>query len=178
VATQVVLRDGTEGLVWPVLPTDRAGLAEGYRHLDLQSRYHRFFTAAPRLSEEMLHHLVDEVDGVDHVAFVLVAFDDEGRDLPAGVARMIRYENDPTAADVAVTVLPEMRGRGAASALLEELVRHRPEGVERIVTQVAADNEPSLRMLERLGPATVTPVGEHANEVVVELPPEAAAQDQ
>jgi hypothetical protein len=50
--------------------------------------------------------------------------------------------------------------------------------VERIVTQVAADNEPSLRMLERLGPATVTPVGEHANEVVVELPPEAAAQDQ
>ena len=69
-----MLDDGTRGIVWPVLPTDRAGLAEGYRHLDVESRYRRFLTSAPRLSEAMLDHLVDEVDGVDHVALVLIAF--------------------------------------------------------------------------------------------------------
>jgi RimJ/RimL family protein N-acetyltransferase len=174
VADEVVLDDGTRAIVWPVLPTDRAALAEGYRHLDVESRYRRFLTSAPRLSEAMLDHLVDEVDGVDHVALVLIAFDDEWESTPAGVARMIRYPDDPTAADVAVTVVPELRGRGAATVLLRELLMHRPAGVERIVTEVAVGNVPSLRMLERLGPTTVRPAGDDAYEVVVELP----AQDQ
>ena len=37
--TEVVLRDGTHAFIWPVLPTDREGLAEGYRRLDAEARY-------------------------------------------------------------------------------------------------------------------------------------------
>ncbi len=76
----------------------------------------------------MLDHLVDEVDGVDHVALALVAVDRDGVGVPAGVARMIRYRDRPTAADVAVTVFDEWQGRGVATALLDELLRQRPAG--------------------------------------------------
>jgi RimJ/RimL family protein N-acetyltransferase len=176
VADEVVLRDGTHAFVWPVLPTDRQGLAEGYRRLDAQSRYQRFLTSVPELSRKMLDHLVDGVDGVDHVALVMIAFDEQWHSTAAGVARMIRYRSDPTAADVGVTVAPSFRGRGAATALLRELLHRRPRGVRRIVTEVAVDNVASVRMLQRLGRATLTPAGPDALEVTVELPP--ALQDQ
>ena len=168
-ATEVVLRDGTRAFIWPVLPADREGLAEGYRRLDAEARYHRFLSSVPQLSETMLDHLVDGVDGVDHVALVMVAFDKEWHSTPAGVARMIRYPADPTTADLAVTVAKEFRGRGAATALVRELVARRPQGVERIVTEVASDNLASMRMLERAGPATFVPAGQGAFEVTVEL---------
>ena len=106
----------------------------------------------------MLDHLVDEVDGVDHVALVLVVIGDDHKGVPVGLARMIRYADDPTAADVAVTVVDEWQGRGVATALLAELVRERPEGVTHIVTTVAADNAASLAMLARLGTVASTPV--------------------
>jgi RimJ/RimL family protein N-acetyltransferase len=117
----------------------------------------------------MLDHLVDEVDGIDHVALAFVALDEDNVGTPVGVARMIRYEDRPTAADVAVTVLDEWQGRGVATALLAELVRERPAGVERIVTTVAADNAASLAMLRRLGPTTTTPAGVNRLDVLVEL---------
>jgi RimJ/RimL family protein N-acetyltransferase len=176
VADEVVLRDGTHAFVWPVLPTDREGLAEGYRRLDAESRYQRFLSSVPELSRKMLDHLVDGVDGVDHVALVMIAFDEEWHSSAAGVARMIRYSADPTSADVAVTVAPTFRGRGAATALLRELLRRRPQGVERIVTEVAVDNVASIRMLERLGRATLEAAGPGAFEVTVELAP--PLQDQ
>jgi RimJ/RimL family protein N-acetyltransferase len=178
VVTEVLLRDGTHALVWPVLPTDRDGLAEGYRRLDAEARYHRFLSSVPHLSEAMLDHLVDGVDGIDHVALVMIAFDDQWHSTPAGVARMIRYAADPAAADVAVTVAKEFRGRGAATALIEELVARRPEGVERIVTEVAADNPASMRMLERAGAATFVPAGEGAFEVTVDLRDAVASPDR
>jgi RimJ/RimL family protein N-acetyltransferase len=175
-ATELTLRDGTPAFVWPVLPTDREGLAVAYRHLDAESRYHRFLSSVPQLSEAMLDQLVDGVDGVDHVALVMVVFDDDWQSTPAGVARMIRYPDDPVTADVAVTVTPEVRGRGVATALLSELLVHRPKGVTRIFTEVAADNTASIRMLQRLGPTTLRSTGPGTYEATVELPP--PAQDQ
>jgi GNAT superfamily N-acetyltransferase len=119
----------------------------------------------------MLDHLVDEVDGVDHVARVMFVLEDGKVGVPAGVARMIRYAENPTAADVAVTVADEFQGRGVATALLAELMQHRPEGIERLVTEVAADNPASLAMLRRLGAATVEHDGPNRLRVTVELPP-------
>jgi RimJ/RimL family protein N-acetyltransferase len=167
----MALRDGTPAFVWPVLPTDREGLAEGYRRLDAESRYHRFLSSVPQLTETMLDHLVDGVDGVDHVALVMIAFDDEWRSTPAGVARMIRYPEAPDTADVAVTVAPAFRGRGAATALLRELLLRRPKGVRLVVTEVATDNTASIRMLQRLGPTTLTSAGPGTFEATVQLPP-------
>ena len=159
VATEMRLRDGTLAMTWALLPEDRAELARRYDALDEVSKFHRFLTGVPHLSETMLQHLVDEVDGTDHLALVLFLLDGDDEGTPAGVGHLIRYPGDPTTADVAVTVGEAFRGRGVASALLGRLVAERPEGVERIATYVAADNLAAVAMLRRLGPSTVTDEG-------------------
>lgn len=169
-ATEVQLRDGTRAITWRLLPGDREAIREGYENLSPDSQFHRFLTPVPHLTDAMLDRLVDDVDGVEHVALVLFVMEQEGVGTPVGVGRMIRYPEEPTAADVAVTVLEEYQGRGVASALLQELLRQRPVGVERLVTEVAGDNPASLAMLRRLGPTTVTPNGANMLHVVVELP--------
>lgn len=171
-ATEVRLRDGSLAVTWALLPSDREGLRSEYEHLSPVSQRHRFLAPVPHLTEAMLDRLVDEVDGVDHVALVLFVLDDEHVGSPAGVARMIRYPDAPDAADVAVTVADRFQGRGVASALLDELLRQRPRGVTRIETEVAADNPASLAMLRRLGPTTVERDGGNLLAVTVELPPE------
>lgn len=183
-ATELVLRDGSHAITWSLLPGDRDELARLYSTLDPESQYHRFLSAVPRLTEPMLERLVDDVDGIDHVALALFVFDDDDVASPAALGRMVRYPDDARTADVAVTVLEHYRGRGIASALVEQLSLQRPAGVERIVTEVAADNEASLAMLRRLGPCSVTSQGHGILEVEVDLPPlpqtagAASAQDQ
>ena len=163
------LADGTRALVLPLRPGDREAIREGYEHLSTESREHRFLTGVPHLTEVMLDRLVDEVDGIDHVALALVVVGDGEEDIPAGVAHLIRYPDRRHAADVAVTVVDSWQGRGVATALLAELLRQRPDGVTRIITTVAADNPASLAMLRRIGPTTVNRAGA-ALEVVVDLP--------
>ena len=163
------LRDGTPALIWPLDPGDRKAVREGFEQLSVDSRYHRFLATVPHLSDAQLDHLVDEVDGVDHVALALVVIDDDHLGVPVGVARMIRYQQEPTAADVAVTVLDEWHGRGVATALLDELMRQRPAGITELVTTITADNEASLAMLRRMGRTTVTPAGVNRLDVVVDL---------
>lgn len=171
VFTEAELADGTHAFILPLLPQDKELLREGYENLSAETRNHRFLASVPHLTEGMLHHLVDDVDGVDHIALALVVLDEDNVGTPVGVARMIRYADRPTEADVAVTVVDDWQGHGVASALLAELVQERPVGVSRIVTAVAADNAASLAMLRRLGETTATPAGIGRLDVVVELPP-------
>jgi RimJ/RimL family protein N-acetyltransferase len=169
VITEVRLDEGTRAFIWPLLSIDRDALNAGYESLSPESRRSRFLSGVPHLTDAMLDHLVDEVDGVDHVALAFVVLDEDNVGTPVAVARMIRYEDHPADADLAVTVLDAWQGRGVATALLAELVRERPVGVNRVVTTVAADNEASLAMLRRLGRTTTTPAGVNRLDVVVEL---------
>ena len=172
------LPEGTRAFLWPVLPIDRETLRAAYEDLSPESRNRRFLSSVPHLTEAMLDHLAGEVDGVDHVALALVVLDEDNVGTPVGVARMIRYRDRPTDADLAVTVLDPWQGRGVATALLPELLRQRPGGVRRIVTTVAADNTASLAMLRRLGEVTVTPAGIDRLDVVVDLDePEASTEE-
>lgn len=177
VAIEVGLRDGTTALIWPLLPEDRAALNEAYERLDPEAKYHRFLAAVPHLSEELLRHLVDDVDGVNHVALVMTAFDADGNDTPIGVAHLIRYPDDPRTVDLAVTVAEGFRGRGAATALARELVERRPPGAVRVLTTIAEDNLASLALLRSLGPTTVTPARAGVRTVLVDLPPESATAE-
>jgi hypothetical protein len=91
VFAEAQLGDGSRALIWDLLPGDREAVREGFEKLSEETRFHRFLAAVPHLTETMLDHLVDEVDGIDHVALALVVLDAEGNGVPAGVARMIRY---------------------------------------------------------------------------------------
>jgi ribosomal protein S18 acetylase RimI-like enzyme len=175
VATEIRLRDGTLGVTWALLPGDREKLAKGYEALSPESKFHRFLTGVPHLTETMLNHLVDDVDGVNHVALVLFCIDAQGLGTPAGVGHVIRYPDKQSEADIAVTVGEEFRGRGVASALLAELVAERPQGVELLRTSVAAGNSAALAMLKRLGPTTVT-ASDGRYDVVVQLSDSAMPQ--
>lgn len=167
--TPVHLRDGTEAFVVPLLAANREALREEYERLSAETRFDRFLSAVPKLTDTMLDNLVDEVDGVDHVALVLLILTPDGTELPLGLARIIRYPDDPTIADVAVTVVDEWHGRGVATALLEVLMRYRPPGVERIATVISASNRASLAMLRRLGEVEVSQAESGAQVVVVDL---------
>jgi GNAT superfamily N-acetyltransferase len=166
VLTEVRLRDGTPGMTCALTPGDRQQLSKAYDRLSPESKFHRFLTGVPHLSEAMLDRLVDGV-----VALVLFLLDDQGVGTPAGVGRLIRYPDDPSAADVAVTVAEEFRGRGVATTLLQELLAQRPVGVETLRTVVSADNPAALAMLRPLGDLEVVDSGDRY-DVTVALPQE------
>ena len=163
------LRDGQEGLIWPLLTSDRRTTQEGFLRLSDRSRQDRFLHSVPRLSEEMLDLLVSQVDGENHVALVAVVLPDDAPEQLAGIGRIVRYPHQHDAADVAVTVVDEWQGKGIGSVLVDELVRRRPAGVTRVVTYVRSENHASLALLRRLGPASVTPDGRGSSKVVIEL---------
>lgn len=165
---RVTLRDGSTAYLRPILPSDRDLHQEFFDSLSDKTRYNRFLTLVPALTEDLLTRLVDNVDGVDHVAYY-VFLDGQETALPTAIARIVRDPDAPDTADVAVTVSDRCQGRGIASAVLRVLVERRPAGVERIVTLVAADNRASLAMLRRLGPTVVAPAEDGVMEVRVSL---------
>lgn len=174
---QVTLRDGTDAFVLPLAHTDRAQLAAEFESLSPETQRRRFLAPVHHLSEAMLDHLVDDVDGIDHVALVLCAETEPDVFDPVALARIVRYADAPDAADLAVTVKDSWQGRGVATALLQVLVRSRPAGVRRIVTEVLADNPASLAMLRRLGEVSLHEEGNGVRGVVVELSSAAGAPD-
>jgi GNAT superfamily N-acetyltransferase len=153
-----------------LLPSDRAVLREGFAALSDRSRYRRFLSPVRELTDPMLERLVGDVDGVNHVALICVALPEGGEERPVGVGRLIRYQNDPTAADIAVTVLDDWQGRGVATALIRALLTRRPHGVTQLRTMTAAGNGAALAMLAAAG--SLTTRTEHGVvEVSVQLPP-------
>ena len=168
-AVETALRDGTPAVVWPLLPGDREVLRAVWSRMSPESRFRRFFIDLPELGEDLLHLLVDTVDGVDHVALVLIALPADGTEEVAGIGRVVRDPDRPGVADVAVGVPDEWQGRGVATALLAELVSRRPAGVHRLATHVVAGNAASMAMLARLGELVVTGVDHGVNDVEIDL---------
>jgi ribosomal protein S18 acetylase RimI-like enzyme len=136
--------------VRPIRPSD-SGLLQGtFERLSLESRQFRFLFPKGALSPSELRYFT-QVDHHDHEALVAVhRLDSQG----LGVARYIRHRNDPTAADVAVTVIDEWHGRGLGTRLVTQLMeRARCEGVSRFTAMVASDNGRARRLLRAVGPA-------------------------
>jgi RimJ/RimL family protein N-acetyltransferase len=145
------LPDGTPVRLRGLIGTDRQALQDSYAAWSEVSRRGRFLAAPPRLTELTLDYLIDAVDQVDHVAIVLLAPAGQPDEAAVGVGRMIRYANDPATADIGLAVVDEWQGKGVGSTLARALVAHRPTGVTRLVTLVAADNRASMATLAGLG---------------------------
>jgi RimJ/RimL family protein N-acetyltransferase len=163
------LPDGTPAMIWSLSPNDGPGLRENYRHLSDEARHSRFLTGIRELSDEMIRRLVDEVDGVNHVALVLLVFPEDGPDRAVGIGRIIRLADQPEAADIAVTVDDDWRRRGVGTALVDELIRRRPAGVRELITHVAAGNRASLALLSRAGEVRLSPLSDGRYDVHVAI---------
>lgn len=145
-----VLDDGTRVIVRPIEPGDGDKLRAAFERLSPESRYRRFFTAMPRLTESMVHHLLD-VDGVDRVAWAAIDADAEGEP-GIGVARYFRLDDEPDAAEMAVAVVDDYQHRGVGSLLLDHLNQTaREQGITHFVGTVLADNRPMLDLIESAG---------------------------
>jgi RimJ/RimL family protein N-acetyltransferase len=146
------LRDGTVLRLRQVVPEDADELRAGFARLSPQSRYLRFFSPVPRLPESMVRRLT-ATDGWNHVAIVAetIPLYDEPPE-PLGVARFFRLPDREDAAEIAVTVIDEMQGRGLGGVLivaLAELARN--QGLTTFVASVLAENAAMNGLIRRLG---------------------------
>jgi RimJ/RimL family protein N-acetyltransferase len=143
------LPDGAPVLIRPIRPDDKGMLADGLRRLSPESAQRRFLTPKRSFSRAELRYLT-EVDGRDHVALVVEPFGQPERRLIA-VARFVRLQDDPEAADVAFTVADDWQGRGLGSLLGAKIAaKARLLGIRRFTATMASDNVPAHRLMAKL----------------------------
>lgn len=143
---RVRLGDGAELGLRPIHPDDKPLFVEGFHRLSPRTRYLRFMTPVGRLTNRQLTYL-SELDFRHHVAWGVL----DGETAVA-VGRFVRMPDDPTTADVAVTVVDDHQRRGIGRMLLQVLAASaRSRGIGRFHFDVLAENTAMLRLLESLG---------------------------
>ena len=138
----MLLRDGRTAHLRPIRPEDAELMVDFYSRVSDESKYFRFFSPMPTLSDKDVHRFT-HVDHRDRVAFVV--------ELGGQMIAVGRYDVvKPGEAEVAFLVEDRHQGRGIAQLLLEHLAQAgRERGVERFVAEVLPDNQKMIRHLPR-----------------------------
>jgi RimJ/RimL family protein N-acetyltransferase len=147
-------------------PGDRRSVLEVFEGLSDRSRRLRFHGSKPRLPEAEVEALADvgccgreAVGATDLVTGEVV-----------GIARFVRDEDDPHAAEVAFEVVDSCQGRGVGGRLLHELTSlAKRDGIERFTAFVLPGNEGALALLRSVGRVAGSSFVDGAHELVVEL---------
>jgi acyl-CoA synthetase (NDP forming)/RimJ/RimL family protein N-acetyltransferase len=140
----VLLLDGSPARLRPIQPDDADLLVAFYSRVSAESKYFRFFTPYPTLSDRDVERFT-HVDYADRVAFVVTVG-------PKMIA-VGRYDRlDSTEAEVAFLVEDAHQGRGLAQLLLEHLAQAgRERGLTRFVAEVLPDNDRMIQTLRDAG---------------------------
>jgi acyl-CoA synthetase (NDP forming)/GNAT superfamily N-acetyltransferase len=140
----VILRDGRTAHIRPIRSDDEQLMVEFYARVSDQSKYYRFFSPMPTLSERDVRRFT-HVDHYDRVALVMLLQD---RMIAVG-----RYDVvEPKEAEVAFLVEDQHQGRGIAQLLLEHLAQAgRERGVERFIAEVLPDNSRMIQTFRDAG---------------------------
>lgn len=148
-AQEVHLRTGHAAWVRPIRGTDATELQRAFALLSDLSRYQRFMTGTPHLTDRQATYF-SAIDHSHHEALVALP-EEHGLDI-VGVARFIRYPAAPDDAELAVTIADEWHDRGLATVLLHMLsARARMVGVRRFRVDLLADNVAVLALLRSAG---------------------------
>ncbi len=147
----ITVGDGSLARVRPIVPQDAGLLGAEIEAADEETLYLRFFTPVVRFDESRLRYLTELDYGR---RFALAAFTLDG----AGMA-IARYEGASSVgeAEIAVTVKPEYRRKGIATALfdlLEEAAVH--HGIRRFYANYLAANEAAEALMAKCGYGDVT----------------------
>jgi RimJ/RimL family protein N-acetyltransferase len=149
----------------PIRPEDREALAAAHSRLSPESIRRRYLSAKPRLTERDLTYLTD-VDGVDHVALVLV---EDGEIV--GVGRWVRLPDDPTTAEVAVVIADARQGQGLGRRLGLALADSAVErGIARFNALLLSDNVAAHRLFASISRRLDSRHEAGLEELVLELP--------
>ena len=142
------LEDGTPLSVRPIRPSDKAILTAALGHLSDATVQRRFLSPKRRFTAAELRYLT-EVDGCDHVAYVIESPAQSGGLVAVG--RWVRLPEDPAAAEVAIVVGDDWQHRGVGSLLAAVLADEaRVRGIARFTATMQADNRPAHRLMAKL----------------------------
>jgi RimJ/RimL family protein N-acetyltransferase len=162
------LPDGTQILLRPIQPGDKARLSLALGRLSQETIRRRFFAAKPRFTSGELRYLT-EVDGHNHIALVALLAEDP--DSIVGVARCVRLPETPDTAEFAVVVGDPLQGRGLGTLLARELAgAARAAGIRRFAATMLGDNDAIRRLMRTItAHLEVDRVAGGVREVVVDL---------
>lgn len=159
------LPDGRTVTIRPIRPDDSERLQLTHEHLSDQSRYRRFMTAKPVLTDSDAAYLAN-IDGCDHYALAATIPAPEGEAI-IGVARYIRLPRHPEIAEFAIVVADAWQGQGLARELLGRLADAAvTRGVQRFAATIFSDNMAIRHMIDRLAAG---PVIRHREGNVLEV---------
>ncbi|MGA8255816.1 MAG: GNAT family N-acetyltransferase, partial [Nocardioides sp.] len=140
----VLLRDGRTAHIRPIRPDDAELLVTFYGRVSDRSKYYRFFSPMPNLSERDVRRFT-QVDHDTRVALVLLL---QGQMIAVGRYDVVGQGE----AEVAFLVEDEHHGRGIAQLLLEHLAQAaRERGIERFTAEVLPDNSRMIHTFRDAG---------------------------
>jgi RimJ/RimL family protein N-acetyltransferase len=163
----VRLRNGTDVVIRPIRPDDKALLARGMAALSPRSARLRFLAPKNHLTLAELRYLT-EIDQVDHYALVAVLADDPSS--MAGVGRWVRDVEHTDAAEVAVVVGDCLQGEGLGTALGEALADGaRARGIARFTAIMLPENRAAQRLFAHISGRLSTRVDGGVYEIAADL---------
>jgi RimJ/RimL family protein N-acetyltransferase len=133
-----------------IRPDDSAALRAEFLKLSKTTVRDRFFNIKLDLTPAELRYFT-EVDFDQHVALVAELKTDTGYQ-PAAVARMVRKSGQPDHAEIAITVVDALQGKGIGEIMLRHLIDcARDLGVRRIDASVLAENKRMMHLIRKTG---------------------------
>lgn len=142
------LRDGRTIRLRPIRPEDAPALKELFDALTPEDRRRRLFSSMRGISDEFAARLTQ----IDYDReMVLVALDPDDPSRFWGGAR-VAADADNRRAEYSVTVRSDRQGLGLGRICLERVLDYaRSRGIEEVWGSVLAENEPMLRLADKLG---------------------------
>ena len=146
-ADTLLLADGRRLKIRPIEREDRDRLGRLFVRLTPESRYRRFFSPKPELTERELAYLVD----IDHVHHEALAAVDESDGSFVAAARYVQRPDQPHTAEVAIEVADDAQRQGIGTELaIQTLQRARANGFKRATATTLHENRPARALLRAL----------------------------
>ena len=147
---ELTLRDGTGIIVRPLIPEDRELLAEAYRRLSPEARYHRFWTHTGEVVGDKMLNQVLAQDPEKHVTWTVL---DPTREFPPiGGASWWRDPETPSQAELSAIVLDDDHGRGVGTLLLALLwLTAFRAGIQTLIGYVQVENRQAAAWMRDCG---------------------------
>jgi GNAT superfamily N-acetyltransferase len=146
----------------PIAPDDKALLQAGVAALSPESAYGRFLTGKSSLTAGELRYLT-EVDGIDHIALLVL----DGHDELIAVGRIVKDPERPDTAELAVVVCDDWQRHGIGRTLTRELTLR--SGVDRVSGTMLATNRAALALMRGIGPFERSAISGGVREVVARV---------